>query len=31
MFGAATRRFDLEVQGTHHEVLLARRHPAACC
>ncbi|MBT9503566.1 MAG: acetyl/propionyl/methylcrotonyl-CoA carboxylase subunit alpha [Burkholderiaceae bacterium] len=26
MFGAANRRFDLEVQGTHHEVLLARRH-----
>jgi hypothetical protein len=26
MFGAATRRFDIEVQGTHHEVLLARRH-----
>jgi len=26
MFGAATRRFDLEAGGTHHEVLLARHH-----
>ncbi|RTL42860.1 MAG: acetyl/propionyl/methylcrotonyl-CoA carboxylase subunit alpha [Burkholderiales bacterium] len=26
MFGSATRRFDLEAGGTHHEVLLARHH-----
>ena len=26
LFGAATRRFDLEAGGTHHEVLLARHH-----
>ncbi|MFG6469241.1 biotin carboxylase N-terminal domain-containing protein [Roseateles sp. BYS87W] len=26
LFGAATRRFDLEAGGTHHEVLLARQH-----
>ena len=26
MFGSATRRFDLEAAGTHHEVLLARHH-----
>jgi 3-methylcrotonyl-CoA carboxylase alpha subunit len=26
LFGAATRRFDLEAGGTHHEVLLSRHH-----
>jgi 3-methylcrotonyl-CoA carboxylase alpha subunit len=26
MFGSATRRFDLEACGTHHEVLLSRHH-----
>jgi 3-methylcrotonyl-CoA carboxylase alpha subunit len=26
MFGSATRRFDLEAAGSHHEVLLARHH-----
>ena len=26
MFGSATRRFDLEAAGTHHEVLLSRHH-----
>jgi len=26
MFGSATRRFDLEAGGTHHEVLLSRHH-----
>ncbi|WP_422018252.1 biotin carboxylase N-terminal domain-containing protein [Roseateles sp.] len=26
LFGAATRRFDLESGGTHHEVLLSRHH-----
>ena len=29
MFGAATRRFDLEAGGTHHEVLLSRHHRGA--
>ena len=26
LFGSATRRFDLEAGGTHHEVLLSRHH-----
>lgn len=26
MFGSAARRFDLELGGTHHEVLLSRHH-----
>ncbi len=26
MYGASTRRFDLEAAGTHHEVLLSRHH-----
>ncbi|HEY9106811.1 MAG TPA: acetyl/propionyl/methylcrotonyl-CoA carboxylase subunit alpha [Roseateles sp.] len=26
LFGAATRRFDLEAGGAHHEVLLSRHH-----
>ncbi|MFT7776782.1 biotin carboxylase N-terminal domain-containing protein [Roseateles sp.] len=26
LFGTATRRFDLEAGGTHHEVLLSRQH-----
>ncbi|MEJ6007576.1 acetyl/propionyl/methylcrotonyl-CoA carboxylase subunit alpha [Paucibacter sp. AS339] len=26
MYGASARRFDLEVAGTHHEVLLSRHH-----
>ncbi|MFY7865842.1 biotin carboxylase N-terminal domain-containing protein [Roseateles sp.] len=26
MYGASARRFDLEVTGTHHEVLLSRHH-----
>ena len=26
MFGSATRRFDLEAGGSHHEVLLSRHH-----
>ncbi|MBV8605201.1 MAG: acetyl/propionyl/methylcrotonyl-CoA carboxylase subunit alpha [Pelomonas sp.] len=26
LFGAARRRFELDVDGTHHRVLLARRH-----